>query len=95
MDENKRELKRNNNNGTAYFMQHDLMCKLKITDYSSKGVGACCDHEFKPGERGLLNARMPHRQERESYFCEVIWCMPDPSAADSEYPYRLGFRFID
>ena len=80
---------------TAYFIQDETIWKIKIMDMTSKSVGAYCSNEFKPGAQGVISSMLPGSGSRESKPCEVMWCMLDPSAEDSDTPYRVGLRILE
>jgi len=80
---------------TAYFIRDEARWEIKITDRTSKGVGAYCRQEFKPGARGVISVAMSETEDRKNIECEVTWCMLDPSAEDSDLPYRLGLRLLE
>jgi hypothetical protein len=81
--------------GPAYFIQEETRCLIRITDMTPKGVGAYCRQELKPGARGVISVAMSEAGDSKNIQGEVTWCMLDPSAEDSELPYRLGLRLLE
>jgi len=78
----------------GFFVQDGLLSELKLRDAHSHGVGAYSSREFKPGQQGVLCARLPHSDGLEEIPTEVCWCLADPMAQDSFYPFRVGLRLL-
>lgn len=78
----------------AYFLQDGDIHPIKLCDTAQAGVGAFSAQRFKPGQQGLLMARLKSSEEIEEIPTEVCWCLADPMAEDEVYPYRIGLRLL-
>jgi len=79
---------------TAYFLQDGSIHLIMVCDTASAGVGAFAAQRFKPGQQGMLMARLKSSEEIEEIPTEVCWCLADPMAEDKVYPYRIGLRLL-
>jgi len=78
----------------ALILQDGNICNVKLRDIAGSGVGAYVSRQFKPGEQGLLFARLFNMEQAEELPIEVCWCMPDPMAEDAFHQYRIGLRLM-
>ena len=78
----------------GFFITGATLWEVKLLDSTSEGVGALCNREFQPGDRGVLSARLPSSDEQENIFSEVRWCERDPYEKNPFLPYRLGLHFL-
>ncbi len=92
--EEKRVESRSRIKSSGFFVQDGLLSEVKLRDAHTHGVGAYASREFKPGQQGILCARLPHSDEVSEIPSEVCWCMQDPMAEDAIYPYRVGLRLL-
>lgn len=67
------------------------LLEVRVRDAHSKGVGLFSSRELKPGQKGVLFAIMPDRNEIEQIPVSVRWCSPDK---ESSYPYRIGVKIL-
>lgn len=76
------------------FLQDGTSVRIRVCDKGDSGVGAYSAQAFRPGQQGLLLARMPESDRVEELPSEVCWCMSDPMAKNSLFPYRVGIRLL-
>lgn len=76
------------------FLQDGSLFKVNLRDVARSGLGAFTSRELKPGQQGIIFTKLPYSTRIEEFISEVCWCMSDPMAPDSAFPYRIGFRFL-
>ena len=78
----------------AFFCQDGTVSKIKLRDTTVSGVGVYTARSFKAGLQGLLLAPQPETGRVQELPIEVCWCITDPLAEDSIFPYRMGLRLL-
>ena len=90
----RRKRERNSIDAKALILQDGNICNIQLRDIARSGVGAYVSREFKPGQQGLLFARLFNTEHVEELPIEVCWCMSDPMARDDFHQYRIGLRLM-
>lgn len=71
------------------------LLEIKVRDTNERGVGLFSTRALRPGEEGVLFARLPDHDQIEQMPISVLWCIPDPESAHPSYPFRAGARFLE
>jgi len=76
------------------FIQDGVITEIRLRDAHTRGVGAYAPIQMKPGQQGVLQAKLPSSNNVEEIPTEVCWCLSDPMAKDFAYRYRMGLRLL-
>ncbi len=59
----------------GFFLLDGMASQIKVMDTNLRGIGAYAANELKPGQQGVLIARLPNFPEGEGLTSEVCWCL--------------------
>ncbi|GEM_PF-5016795 len=79
--------------GQAFLDRDGVIEQLKIKDFSDAGLGVYATRECPPGQQGMLAIKLA-RDRVKRYLSQVVWCKPNTSETESQYPYCIGLKIF-
>ncbi len=80
--------------GVGFFDQDGQVGKIRLLDSCAGGLGVYAETEYRPGLQGLVLTGTIETGGKSYAPAEVCWCLADPMAEDSRYPFRAGLRLL-